>query len=312
MIDPGASSDGLLFDGRPFTSELWTTHIGPVKDLKLLRRSGAVHSPLDGVFLDRRVVETPELRASALTLVLPPGAAVARQCAAWLHGVDARTPAESHLPVPLQCVVDSARHPVHRPGVKCYSAELLDRDVCEIAGIPVTTPARTTLDVLRWYNSGAALGCADAFARRGLIVPAALAQELERWRGRYGVATARELVVAIDGRADSALESAARLRSLQAGIPRPDLQIEVRWGGQVRRIDFGWRDARVGVEAYGQEFHTGADRVASDADREAWLNARGWRLKIAWKSDIWGRNQDFEYGLAAMLGLTITIRPRTW
>ncbi len=309
----GAALGALVMDGRHFTTREWTAAGGHTKDLRYLVATGQVRSPLYGVYVDVRVVETIETRLDALKLVMPDGAAVARLTAAWAYGIDARSPDEARRPVPLQVVVPNDRQPLHRRGVKCYASDLTARDLVEVGGLTFTTPLRTTADLLRWSVPGVGLGAADMFAHAGLVERDELVAELARWRARYGIAKARELALLVDPRCESPGESVMRLRLVQAGLRGFELQVEVVRGSRVRRIDLGWREARVGVEYYGEEFHTEAEHVAADAERVRWLvEDMGWRIVVVTKSDVWGWDLAFESRVGGLLGLGLEIENRLW
>src|SRR3954453_6384811 len=70
------------FAGIPFTARQV-----PRKLAWLLGR-GQIREFLKGVYVDVRVRDSPQLRADALRLVVPPDAVVHGPAAAWLHGID--------------------------------------------------------------------------------------------------------------------------------------------------------------------------------------------------------------------------------
>jgi hypothetical protein len=216
LIEPGPS---LLLAGAPFRRRaaladgLTPTQLRELADQGLLRR---LHRE---VFVDARVPDSVNLRARALSLVLPDGAAVARQTAAWLFGVDARAPGE-HLELPdIVCAVPAgSANPLRRPDISCHQADL-GADVVLVAGVPCTSPLRTTVDLLRFTPPFIGLASADAFARKGLVAPEEVAAEVERWRGRRYVDRARRLADLIEPATESPGESWLRLRIVDAGFP---------------------------------------------------------------------------------------------
>ena len=75
-----------------------------------------------------------------------------------------------------------------------------------------------------------------------------------RWPG--GPRAARAVALA-DGRAESPLETRGRLRIVGAGLPTPELQVEIRTGGRlVAVVDAWFDDAAVAVEFDGQVKYT--------------------------------------------------------
>ena len=66
--------------------------------------------------------------------------------------------------------------------------------------------------------------------------------------GRRGIVVVRELLPLADPRADSPMESEARLVMIDGGLPMPELQYEVVDGrGKLRRLDFAWPPGATGV-----------------------------------------------------------------
>ena len=67
-----------------------------------------------------------------------------------------------------------------------------------------------------------------------------------------GVVRARQVLGGGDGRAESALESVARVRFAESGIPPPNLQVNVHGKqGFIGRVDFCWHGYRTIAEADG-------------------------------------------------------------
>ena len=83
----------------------------------------------------------------------------------------------------------------------------------------------------------------------------------------------------VDGGAESPQETRLRLVLTNAGLPRPETQIEFRDRyGRVRvRVDMGWREWKVAVEYDGGVQHWADEHQRSwDIDRIAMLEASGW------------------------------------
>lgn len=84
------------------------------------------------------------------------------------------------------------------------------------------------------------------------------------------------------------MESRTRYRVLQAGLPEPEVQIIVPLTpGGWRRIDLGWRRARVGLEFDGQDFHSGDGSLDRDRQRAADLLAAGWTVLSITGRDVY-------------------------
>jgi hypothetical protein len=138
-----------------------------------------------------------------------------------------------------------------RPLHHGHSANLTAADVTEVLGVPVTTAARTAVDVARVRDLARGVVTADAALRAG-VARKELSAALERARGWPGIVQARLTVEFADAGADSALESLGRVRMHEHGLPPPMLQAVIRdEDGPFARVDHYWEDLRVVGEADG-------------------------------------------------------------
>ncbi|MGQ7298301.1 type IV toxin-antitoxin system AbiEi family antitoxin [Quadrisphaera sp. KR29] len=275
---------------------------------------GAVIEVVRGAYVDARAVSDPLSAAQAASLVLPPHVVACRALAAFVHGVDPRGPALDTSPVPLQGLVPASNRTPRWRGASIYEAPLAAHDVTEVSGVLVTTPERTALDCARYLSPPMALAVLDRMARLGLVDPEALRARIEEFRGDRGVGQARYLIAHADGRAESYGESWFRLRLVDAGFPRPELQI---WVPEDRpgavRLDLGWEGVRRAGEYDGEEFHSSrAQRGADDARRERLEREFGWRVLVARKGTVLGRSLELELAFGELLGMTPRIRRRVW
>jgi hypothetical protein len=284
-------------------------------EIDALVTEGVLAEVLRGVYLPVDHADDQRLRAAALGLVLPDGAAVCRTTAAWLHGVDCRPPGEQDKPIPLECLVAVGRTPPRIAGVRPYQALLPGTDVMDVAGITVTTADRTALDLARYLPEFMGLGVLDAMAHAGLVDPSVLAERIEEWRGDRWVDRARRVISLCEPETESFGESWLRLRLVEAGFPRPVPQI---WivdddGVGVYRLDMGWPELRVAVEYDGVEFHSRPDQVARDARRRDRLARRwGWDVVGVGRGEVLGRGLELERGVGELLGMAPLLRRRPW
>ena len=88
----------------------------------------------------------------------------------------------------------------------------------DLGGLPVTSPARTVVDLAR---TGFRLGvvAADSALHKGLIGADELHAVIADCAGWPGITTAREVVGFMDGRSESVLESASRVMMRAHGVP---------------------------------------------------------------------------------------------
>lgn len=167
----------------------------------------------------------------------------------------------------IQVIVPRCRSRVHLPGVWVHRADLCGADVEVRAGIRLTAPLRTALDVARTRPHVEGVTTADSLLRSALLELAELqeaARALPRARGRP---RAVAVSAAADPRSGSVLESVARVLLASHGLRPPRCQYEVLdpSGAFVARVDFCWPQARLIVEVDGFAFH--ADRESYRRDR---------------------------------------------
>ncbi len=216
---------------------------------------------------------------------LGPRAALSHEEAAGRWGIElVEDPGTRRLTVPR----DSSR--VTRVGWKVVRADLAAKDVVVLEGRPVTGVERTVADLARVLPTDRAVVAADSAVRLGLVTGPQLLTRLgsASGRGARGVRLVGDLLDPLSG---SVLESLLRVLLIQAGLPKPLSQIEIRseFGRLIARVDLCWPDRRLVVEADGFAFHS--DRTAYRRDRQRMneLARQGWRvLRFTWE-DVMGR-----------------------
>jgi hypothetical protein len=151
--------------------------------------------------------------------------------------------------------------------------------ICEIDGRPATTPAWTAVEVARGLTRPRALATLDAALRSGRCDHRQLATVAIRHAGRRGIVGVRELIPLADCRAESPMESEARLVMHDGGLPTPDLQFEiVDRSRRTWRVDFAWPSRKVAVEYDGFDWHSSQDKFRRDRQKRAALQEIGWTL----------------------------------
>jgi very-short-patch-repair endonuclease len=183
---------------------------------------------------------------------------------------------------PVEVTVVRSRAP-SRPGICVHRARSLDaRDVRRVTWIPVTSPARTILDLaVRVEAMELERMIADGI-RRGLVRETQLRELLGRSRGKRGAVALRH---AISGeRGPAFTRSAAERKFLNlvraARLPEPRVNVMV----EGHEVDFLWPRHRLIVEIDGAAYHS--DRAAFERDRlrDADLQAAGFRvIRVTWR-----------------------------
>ncbi|MGH9062851.1 MAG: hypothetical protein ACRD0L_02545 [Acidimicrobiales bacterium] len=154
----------------------------------------------------------------------------------------------------------------------------VDRQVQD--GVPVTSPARTLMDLAGRVPPATLAEAVDDAMCRGLVDMAHLDRRISALAGgRRGVAQLREATQAwAPGPMPGSQAEIKVIRCLlAAGIPAPVRQHEVRDGGRlVARLDMAWPDAKVGLETDSWRWHGGRERFHQDQLRILQLRAVGW------------------------------------
>ncbi|BBZ47169.1 hypothetical protein [Mycobacterium parmense] len=163
-------------------------------------------------------------------------------------------------------------------GVRTWSDRVGEDEVALIAGIPVTTPARTALDLACRYPTGEAVAAIDALARATDLKVVDVEALAERYRGRRGIRRARVVLPLVDPGAESPRETWLRLLLIRAGYPRPQTQIPVygEYGELVAVLDMGWEDVKLGVEYDGDHHRTDRRQFNKDIRRAEAVAELGW------------------------------------
>jgi very-short-patch-repair endonuclease len=213
---------------------------------------------------------TPLVRARAGWLWSRRRGVVAGLSASALHGakwVDAAAPLE---------IIHSNRNPV--PGIRVRGNRIDDDEVEVIEGIPITTPARTALDLGCWYQTGDAVQAIDALLQATDLKLAEVDMLVQRFPGRRGIRQARTALYLADDGAQSPKETWVRLLLMQAGLPRPQTQIPVQdeFGDVFAYLDMGWEDVKVAVEYDGDQHRSDRRQYGWDVRRLEMLQRRGW------------------------------------
>jgi hypothetical protein len=196
-------------------------------ELARMRRAGDLTSVRRGVYLASPEPDDPDgrhrLQVRAAMTELAAGAVVSHASAALLHGLPTW-----RMPLSRVQVTRERRSGGRRdPRLHLRTAPLRRADITTADGLPITSVARTVVDLAL-----------------SLLTSQDLEEALARCKGWPGCPRARRVVAFADGRSESVGESRSRLAIAYAGLPEPVLQWDV-WaagGRMVGRVDFGWPD----------------------------------------------------------------------
>jgi hypothetical protein len=213
---------------------------------------------------------TADGRAYAAWLWSKRRGVVAGESASALHGAKWVAPQ-----TPAQLLYEHRRPPA---GIITWSDQLAPNETQLVAGIRITTPARTAFDLASRYPLGKAIAVIDALARATQLRTADVEPLLERHKGHRNIRQARKSLSLVDHGAQSPRETWLRLLVIEAGYPPPQTQIPIRgsYGELVGVVDMGWEQLKLALE-YEGEHHRTPRQFANDIARyETMTNDLHW------------------------------------
>ena len=262
---PLSTPESSLPLDRPFTRAMARASGVERPALERMVREGTVRRLLRGAYVAASAPETSELRAVAAALVVRREAIVVDRTAAWVHGVDVAPPATGEMR-PVE-VISPGR--TARGGIGS-GRQVSGHDIEHIAGLRLTTPLRTALDLGRLLPPGLALGAMDRLLATGRFTHVQLLAEIPRLAGHRGVGQLRMLAAQVDARSSGIAESVLRLHWHQAQLPTAVPAMPVCAAGRLVRLSLG-----VELRQFGAVL---ADQVSA-ADLVA-LEGAGWRVVV--------------------------------
>jgi predicted transcriptional regulator of viral defense system len=168
------------------------------------------------------------------------------------------------------------------------SLVLPDHHITDRLAIPVTTPARTLFDLAGVVHPARAERALDAALSSRLVrlgEVQVVFTELAR-RGRRGTVTMRELLE-VRGEdyvaPNSELEALGRAVFAAAGLPEPEVEVNLGDDDWIGRVDLLFREERLVVELDSARHHSALLDRRADIERTRRLRMAGWRVKrVSW------------------------------
>ncbi|MFG1913171.1 hypothetical protein [Kribbella sp. NPDC048928] len=266
------------------------------RKLNWLLGLGDIRQVMKGVYVDVRVPDSAELRADAMRLLTPPEAVVCGAAAAWLHGLDTTALGPTEL-VEAQWTREAP-------------------DVVEVHGVRVTSPISTAVELAMRLPRPFALSAVDALLRSGKADLFALRAASAAYERQRGYRQGQEVLRWADRRAASPAESWLRLRLIDAGFGRPDLQVRVDGNGRTYRLDVAYPNQPVdgrwlGLEYDSDQWHSSVKQQLKDETRRTELDALGWHIIPVRRTDLWGSYPALELAVGSFLCQQPRL-PRRW
>ena len=216
-----------------------------------------------GVYAVGHIPTLPEDRAVGALLACGPGAVLSHGSAAVAWGVFRRW----RMPFEV-----TARSIHTRPDIRVHRAALKRRDVRYQAGIRVTSPARTMLDIAPRMTDKALRRAVNDLRRPGYLHIPDLEDVVDRFPRHAGAARLRPFIERPRDRPTrSTLEDDFLAFTERFGLPRPQVNVWVAG----REVDAWFPEERLIVELDGWDFHSARDRFEGDRDNDATALALG-------------------------------------
>jgi hypothetical protein len=200
------------------------------------------------------------------------GARASFTTAARLFAVEGLITPDIHVTVP------TGRR-VRIPGVAVHESKD-DRDVRRLGVIPVTSPARTLLDIAGIVHPATLEDALDDLWRRDLVTIARCLDLLAQLGKHRGNKVLRALLNERTGKrpSGSGRENVVRRLIVAAGLPAPDTQVPIfsSSGRFIARPDLAYPDAKLYIEFDSTRWHATEESLARDHLRHNRLAAEGW------------------------------------
>lgn len=235
------------------------------------------------------------VRALAYARGMPQGQFFSHVTAAFLHGLP--------LPDRFRDVewldVATRNRSLRRTGtaVRGHLASRVDR-VCSVGSLPVASAVDTWCQLSTTLTLDELIIMGDALVRRRdpLATMSVLAAAVAGRAGRPGAKVLRDAMALVRPRTDSPRETMLRLLIVRAGLPEPDVNLELRnrngafmaWG------DLAYARYKILLEYDGEVHRTDERQFHRDVDRLDEIMEEDWRVIRYNKSHLGTRRNDIE------------------
>jgi len=266
-------------------------------------RSGHLLRLHHGVYAVGHAQLRREGRWLAAVLAVGPGAVLSHRAAAALHGIR-----ESDGAVDV-----TTTRQVRTRGVVVHRVTTLHAsDITVRSGVPVTTVARTLVDLTTILPAGRVAELVREMDRLGRLDASALRAALERSSGRTG-AGPRALRAALAEH--ERLVTSLTLSELEdrfltlldaEDLPRPSTNHRI----QGMRVDAAWPNERLVVELDGWAYHHDRGAFQTDRARDVALVRAGWTVARFTHADVVSRPAHIAESLRELLAAAASSAPR--
>jgi len=238
--------------------------------------AGWLHRQHLGVFAVGHPALTDRGRFAAAVLAGGRGAVLSHRSAGALWGL-----------MPEAATMDVTVPGRRRPGpegVSVHAGRLRPQDVTRIDGIPVTSLARTLLDLAEVLTLEEVVACIDRTGNR--LRPGLIPSMMSQHRGRHGLKPLKEALLITrphEVLTRSELERRALALIERAALPAPGVNVRIHG----YEVDLLWRAQRLIVELDGRRWHDNPAARERDTRRDANLVCRGFGvMRLTWRQVV--------------------------
>lgn len=249
-------------------------------------RAQDLSSPFWGTRAERTLSDDERLRL--LLSALPSRAFACGPTAAAVHWMPLPPLLARSAFGPLCIGVPRGDNRIRRPGVAGRSVQIDDDEVVDVRGIRVTSLVRTWVDLSATLAVPRLVAVGDAllFHRAPRLTREALVLAHARAGRAPGAAKRRLALDLMSDRSESPRESELRVILALAGLPAPEVNVDVFDGARfVARVDLLFRSARLVVE-YDGDHHRDPVQWSRDQSRRAELESLGYRYTTVTARDF--------------------------
>jgi hypothetical protein len=276
----------------------WQLAKAGVTDAQIARwvRRGRLIRWCRGVFVAGHTTLTPHGRWWAAVLACGPGAVLSHRSAAAAWGV--RPSSRSRVDVTTARA--GGRGHV---AIDAHQSRLDPKDVTTLDGLPITTVARTALDLAEVVPQRHVERFLVAAEQQRLFDLHAFLDVLYRHPGRHGQSALRAALAAYapeQARSKSEMELVALDLVRAHGLPMPQVNVLV----EGFEVDLYWPVQRVAVELDSRRYHLTTAAFEADHVRRLELTARGYTATGLTWDQLVGRPDWVASRLRALLGQT--------
>jgi predicted transcriptional regulator of viral defense system len=240
---------------------------------------GRLHRIHPGIYAVGHLVRTSEARWMAAVMACGSGSVLSHLDAAALWKIYDGEGARVHVTSIRKAGGRLARVQVHR------ARRLHPEDVTAKQGIPVTTVARTLVDLTDVLGRDRILRAIREAEFLQLLDLDTLNAAVQRAHGRNRLTVLKKAIQAHTPGQIVREELEHRFLELvrAAGLPPPETNVKITARGRTYEIDCLWREQRVAVELDGRAAHARTAAFESDRRKDAALSAIGLRpLRFTW------------------------------